>query len=765
MSLKPRFSKKLDQIGDEATDILNLPLTGFVVGANTPITATDTILSAFEKTQGQINAITGGSSIFVKRDGTTPLTADWNIGNFNLGINTTPAAIFDVSKNISASAWTTNGIGLRWRAATYTDTTSSGTVATAYIHRLDVPTVAASSATTFTLFSTLSINAPTAGTNVTLSNTAALNLIGNLWFNGATRNIGTTDSNIIQFITNNTVRALFYSASNGFVIGASAPATAPIFGINIATRTSAAWTTSGIGTVQIGTTFTDSTSSGTVAAQYVNVIGAPTIAASSSTTFTLSATTFIAGPIAGTNVTQGTAAALVLGGNLLFNSGASAGLGTYDAMNLNFRTNNTTRFTITATGLQSSGQDALSSGTTAFLTYTQNSHTGGAQPFALWTAGTLTGQTASTEIIDQHFNNAATLTRAAGTVALQRGFIITGRTYAFTSPSTITLASAFDVVQAIAGTNATITTNYAQRWLFDSSNYLGVRVNSSGQTSFTASGSNPAIIFNGATYVQSAPFSMSTSVENANFMAGQNDQVVNNYTNANLLFAGASNVTARVLMRGSTNMTPTANYSYSSLIVGTQAATIAASGTHGLFANAVFKPLSITTGGGGVLNTSATVYIEGGATGATKNISLWVAQQTLGTIVQSISTTASNDDPTEDTLQNKVTTTDATVTTIATIPIPASTTLLIEARVTARRTGGSAGTAEDSAGYIVGACYKNVAGTATEVGETSIFSAEDQAGWACTVTPSGSNALLQVTGAVDNSVSWVVTYRLYPLST
>jgi len=142
-----------------------------------------------------------------------------------------------------------------------------------------------------------------------------------------------------------------------------------------------------------------------------------------------------------------------------------------------------------------------------------------------------------------------------------------------------------------------------------------------------------------------------------------------------------------------------------------------------------------------------------------------IVQATLGNEVLRLDSIASNDDPSERTYQNKVTTTDATATTIATIAIPSSTTVMIEARVTARRTGGASGTAEDSAGYIIAAVYKNVSGTATEVGETAIFTAEDQAGWDCSVSPSSGNALIRVTGAASNNISWVITYRLYPLST
>ena len=43
--------------------VIAAPLTGFVAGADTPIAATDTILEAFEKTQGQINALASASTL------------------------------------------------------------------------------------------------------------------------------------------------------------------------------------------------------------------------------------------------------------------------------------------------------------------------------------------------------------------------------------------------------------------------------------------------------------------------------------------------------------------------------------------------------------------------------------------------------------------------------------------------------------------------------------------------------------------------------
>ena len=75
----------------------------------------------------------------------------------------------------------------------------------------------------------------------------------------------------------------------------------------------AAWTTNGIGIRQDAATYKDNSSSGTVANNYVDVIGQPTLTASSATTYTNAATMVIAGPpAAGTNVTITNPAALVV---------------------------------------------------------------------------------------------------------------------------------------------------------------------------------------------------------------------------------------------------------------------------------------------------------------------------------------------------------------------------------------------------------------------------------------------------------------------
>lgn len=127
-----------------------------------------------------------------------------------------------------------------------------------------------------------------------------------------------------------------------------------------------------------------------------------------------------------------------------------------------------------------------------------------------------------------------------------------------------------------------------------------------------------------------------------------------------------------------------------------------------------------------------------------------------GDVVQTIETTTSGDDPIEYTRQYRVTTTNATVTTLATIALTASKTYMIQAKVIARRTGGSAGTAEDGAGYVVTATFNTVGGVVTLIGAVDQdVVQESQAGWDCTMDSDGAgNARIRVTGATNNNVTW-----------
>lgn len=103
-----------------------------------------------------------------------------------LGINLTTANIWTgaptistvpltISGNQSQASWTTLGTQLSVRAASLTNTTSSGTVATIAANAFGIPTNIASSATTYTNAATVYIaGAPVASTNVTQTNSYAL---------------------------------------------------------------------------------------------------------------------------------------------------------------------------------------------------------------------------------------------------------------------------------------------------------------------------------------------------------------------------------------------------------------------------------------------------------------------------------------------------------------------------------------------------------------------------------------------------------------
>ena len=102
---------------------------------------------------------------------------------------------------------------------------------------------------------------------------------------------------------------------------------------------------------------------------------------------------------------------------------------------------------------------------------------------------------------------------------------------------------------------------------------------------------------------------------------------------------------------------------------------------------------------------------------------------------------------------------------IATITIPATTTVAIEIQVVGRRTGGASGSAEDGASYVAYCTYKNVAGTAVIIGNlTFVNTDEDVAAWDVTTTASSNVVSLNVVGANMN-VSWKARYRTYSVST
>lgn len=175
----------------------------------------------------------------------------------------------------SVSAWGVTGSLRAFNSATVTDSSSSGTVATAVANSFAVPTFAASSATTFTNVANVYIGGdPTAGSNVTLTNSYGL------WNVGKTRLDGSTT----------------FNGSANFV----------------GTRISIDTTAESVGNLgNVGTmlnlrarNITDTSGSGTVAVNSTFSVDIPTLLASSPVTYTDATMAFFNGPpVASTNVT------------------------------------------------------------------------------------------------------------------------------------------------------------------------------------------------------------------------------------------------------------------------------------------------------------------------------------------------------------------------------------------------------------------------------------------------------------------------------
>ncbi|MGJ5032337.1 glycosyl hydrolase family 28-related protein [Bradyrhizobium sp. HKCCYLS2038] len=108
----------------------------------------------------------------------TNVSSSVTFGNPTTGNDVDLAGMFSTAASFKSPAWTTNGFGNGQTTRTYTDTTSSGTVAAGGTFVFPGNTIAASSAVTFTEYGTLYLPAPVAGTNVTLTSPASLYAAG-----------------------------------------------------------------------------------------------------------------------------------------------------------------------------------------------------------------------------------------------------------------------------------------------------------------------------------------------------------------------------------------------------------------------------------------------------------------------------------------------------------------------------------------------------------------------------------------------------------
>lgn len=111
-------------------------------------------------------------------------------------------------------------------------------------------------------------------------------------------------------------------------------------------------------------------------------------------------------------------------------------------------------------------------------------------------------------------------------------------------------------------------------------------------------------------------------------------------------------------------------------------------------------------------------------------------------------------------LQDTIETTTADPIVAQTISVPTDSVLVLEMKALGVRTGGTAGSAGDSASYHRIARFKNVAGTVTRHTLQTVYTSEDQAGWNATLQVSGTDVQIIVSGSSNNQVFWAISTHL-----
>lgn len=198
-----------------STSIVNGDLSGDCTTSGTlAITCTETGGVAFG-TSATVNTGTSGAAIPLlngnntfsgtfTENGTTNINASHNSAtNIGTGTTTGNVAIGNAANltvlagpieiqqgtTYSGNSWTTNGVGIDVNAATFNDSSGSGTITTEVANAIGAPTISTTAATTtITNLANLYLAAPIAGTNVTATNSFSLltpGVIGNLQSPGA----------------------------------------------------------------------------------------------------------------------------------------------------------------------------------------------------------------------------------------------------------------------------------------------------------------------------------------------------------------------------------------------------------------------------------------------------------------------------------------------------------------------------------------------------------------------------------------------------
>jgi len=469
----------------QSGDIINLNQTGVTYAVGT-LTGNPVVAAALGSTALTVNAATsfsnnlldlqvnGSSKASITSSGALAVSAATVTG-------TVTANKVVVGAAASVSAWGTSGVALQNTAATYTDTSSSGTVTNADINTFAQSTIAANSTSTYTNAATVYIaGAPINGTNATITNGYALQVAsGNTLLGG---NLAVTGA-----VTNSAAGAASTPAetlSGAIFTGGSGTTTFPQFliqpsGATAATNWNTAGTALGINTGTFTGNLADLKVNGTTelkldASGNLTIAGGLTTSSTGTVGFWSRASTTISPSNAGDNITTSgnistsSAGTITAAGGLTVTTGAVSITGTsgslalsgLGASSLNLGSN---ALTITASNINTTGTGingtVIGATTAAAGTFTTLTATGKAQVNQLVVTGSYTGSAwTSNGIALQAAGSTYTDTTSSGTVVNNFVSVLASPTLAASSATTYTNAATLSILGPLAGTNSTFTT-------------------------------------------------------------------------------------------------------------------------------------------------------------------------------------------------------------------------------------------------------------------------------------------------------------------